>query len=259
LDYVRAGFAEPGAAPRDYRTPTPPTAVASVPASVTTADTGITFTVTYTDDKAMDADSVRAAAVHLVGGGKRVDRPATLASLVTQADGSILATYTAAAPTAVWRTSDKGTYSVVVDGTVRDADGFALADDRVARVSLAVQKVSPPPTVRKVKFRDKAPQSVTVQFSVDVSAALAAADLVMMAADGTVVDSTLMAVAWDAKRRSATWTFPGLAGGRLPAGSYRVGIRASAIADAAGRHLDGNKDGVGGDDYAPAKAYKSRG
>src|SRR5207249_5546 len=99
----------------------------------------------------------------------------------------------------------------------------------------------------------------TVQFSADVSASLTAADLILTAADGAAIDPAAMAVAWDPAHNAATWTFPSLPGGVLPAGPYHVAVRASAIVDAAGRHLDGNKDGLGGDDYVSAKTYKSRG
>src|SRR5206468_4225361 len=114
-----------------------------------------------TDTKADYADAARTADDYdtTVGGPGTTAAflAAALTSLATPSDGSVVATYTAAAPHAAWRTGDRGRYSVVVDGTVKDADGFPLADDQVARVNLSVQKVPPPPTVKKVKFRDKAP------------------------------------------------------------------------------------------------------
>ena len=95
-------------------------------------------------------------------------------------------------------------------------------------------------------------------FSADISTTLAAGDLVLTAADGTTIDPSLMAVTWDAGHNTATWTFPGLTGGALPAGIYRVSLKADLADPATGLHLDGNKDGLGGDDYVAAKAFHSR-
>ena len=61
------------------------------------------------------------------------------------------------------------------------------------------------------------------------------------------------------KTRTATWTFPGETDGALPAGTFRVTINAATITDAAGRHLDGNKDGGGGGDYVWKKTLRSKG
>jgi hypothetical protein len=96
-------------------------------------------------------------------------------------------------------------------------------------------------------------------FSTDVSATLTAANLVLTAQDGSTIDPSLSAVTWDAAHNTATWTFPGLAGGTLSAGTFRVSIKADVTDPATGLHLDGNKDGLGGDDFVSAKAYRSRG
>jgi hypothetical protein len=200
--YIREGFEEPGAPPRDWRAPTPPTAAVSLPESVTTADTSLTFTVTYTDDKAVDVES---------------------------------------------------------EDQVKDTEGFTLPVQRIGKANLDVIQVPPPPVVTKVKFRGKKPQSFTARFSADVSATIKAADLLVTAEDGTAIDPAALSMTYDPELHAATWTFPGLANGALPAGRYHITLRAAVIADAAGRALDGNKDGVGGDDFAWPKVLKSKG
>src|SRR3712207_8646992 len=54
-----------------------------------------------------------------------------------------------------------------------------------------------------------------------------------------------MTVTFDPASRTATWTFPGLEGGILPGGKYRVVLRAAAVADLLGQQLDGDRDGTG--------------
>jgi hypothetical protein len=255
---VRDGFAEPGQPARDWRAPTPPDSVATLPQSVTTADAGLTFSVSYTDDKAVDVASLSTAGVHLVG-PNGYDEPATLVSVTGSGPGPVVATYTVPAPHTVWRRADRGTYTVTIDpGTVKDTDGFAFAGGRVGKAKLDVLKAPEPPVVKKLKVRGPAIRSLSAVFSADVSTTLAAGDLVLTAADGTTIDPSLMAVTWDAGHNTAKWTFPGLTGGALPAGIYRVSLKADLADPATGLHLDGNKDGLGGDDYVAAKAFHTR-
>ena len=88
-------------------------------------------------------------------------------------------------------------------------------------------------------------------FSEDVSAAISADDLVLRSEDGSVaIDASLMSVSYDAARRAATWSFPGLPNGVLPPGRYRATVLSAGITDATGNALDGNRDGAAGGDYA---------
>jgi hypothetical protein len=101
-------------------------------------------------------------------------------------------------------------------------------------------------------------QKLMVQFSGDVSATLSEADLVLVRNTGETVNADDMDMTYDRKRNVATWTFNGLIGQTLPTGTYSMKIRSSGVANAAGIHLDGNRDGKAGDDFAPAKPLKSR-
>jgi hypothetical protein len=62
------------------------------------------------------------------------------------------------------------------------------------------------------------------------------------------IDPASIAVTFDAASNTATFTFPGLPGGVLPAGRYRVTLVAAGVT-AGGVALDGNGDGTPGDDY----------
>jgi hypothetical protein len=65
-----------------------------------------------------------------------------------------------------------------------------------------------------------------------------------------------MAMTYDPRHRVATWTFPGFPAQSLPAGEYQLTLRSSSISDATGLHLDGNKDGLGGDDFVLSKLLR---
>ena len=258
IQNVRDGFAETGQPARDWRAPTPPAAVATVPDTVTTADTSLTFTVAFTDDKAVDVSSITSGSVHLTG--RDASLPATLVSVAGSGPGPVVATYRVDAPHTVWRRTDRGSYSVTIDGgQVKDTDGFAVPAGRLAKVKLDVLQAPKPPTVKKLKFHGKSTRSITVQFSSNVSSTLTASALTLTAQDGSTIDPSLLSMTYDPKRNVATWTFPALPNAVLPAGPYRVTLSAATIADAGGRHLDGNRDGLGGDDFVSAKVYKSKG
>jgi len=60
----------------------------------------------------------------------------------------------------------------------------------------------------------------------------------------------VLSINYDLILNIATVQFPGYPAGRLPDGSYRLSVSAAGVADIEGRPLDGNGDGVGGDDFA---------
>jgi hypothetical protein len=64
-------------------------------------------------------------------------------------------------------------------------------------------------------------------------------------------------VTYDAESRSATWTFPALPGGALPEGKYGVSLRAADVLNAANLPIDGNRDGIAGDDFVWGKRLKA--
>ncbi len=261
IDYVRAGFQEPGAEPRNWLPPTPPSGIANVPTNVTTADTGLTFTVTYADDQELDVSTIGDGDVRFTG-PNGYSAPATLVSVSGSGAGPVVATYHVGAPHPAWRRSDHGRYHLVMmENQVKDTQGFAVPDDVIAGVDLNVQQVPPPPQVRKLKFRALRHKPVTLSITLtsDVSGSLSAADLVLSDDLGQTIEPAQMTVFYDVKSRTATWSFPGLANGVLPAGRWHVRLLAAGISDAAGRMLDGNKDALGGDDFVWSKVFKSKG
>lgn len=95
--------------------------------------------------------------------------------------------------------------------------------------------------------------SVVVQFSDDVSASLDSTDLQLWnLTTEEAVDPANMAVNYNASNQTATFTFPslGATGQSLPNGDYTATLDASSITGSAGQTLDGNADGIGGDDHS---------
>jgi hypothetical protein len=255
IDYVRAGFEEVGTAPRDWRAPTAPIAVGAPPAVPTAGDGVLTFTVTYGDDKTLDLSSLDGGDVRLVGRKGMVDVPASVVSVQGGGEGQpVLVTYAAAAPDGAWDRRDRGKYALVAqERQVLDTEGFFVAAGELAQFKLKVAKAPPPdrpPLVTKAAFSSKGTQLLTVWFNEDVAATISSDDLYLADEDGvTAIDPSLMAVSYDAARRAATWTFPGLPGGVLPAGRYRATILSGGITDTAGQALDGNRDRAPGGDF----------
>ena len=255
IEYVRAGFAEPGAAPRDWRAPTAPIALAVPPAPPTAGDALVTFTVTYGDDKSLDAATFDGGDVRLVGRKGRVDVAASVVSVQGGGDAQpVVVTYAAAAPDGSWDRRDKGKYTLVAqERQVYDTEGFFVAAGELARFKLKVApkpKAPPPdrpPTVVKSAFNVRGPQSLTVWFSEDVAGTIGVDDLVLSSEDGaTTIDPSQMSMTYDAARRAATWTFSA----PLAPGRYRATILSAGVTDAAGQPLDGNRDRAPGGDYA---------
>jgi hypothetical protein len=269
VNYFREGFQNTASAtPRNWKAPTPPTATGALPVSVRTDESSLTFTVTYQDDSQLDLSTLGAGDVTLaIPGGRKL--PATLLALVPIDARTAIATYQVASPTAVWRRQDHGTFKIVMgDGEVRDTDGFAVDAGAVGSGNVDAIVVPPPPTVKKVKFtrgKKDRPDSLSITFSGDLAGPPLAGDLQLAAITldelgGTVstpLDLSAASVTYDAAKRRLTWTFPQLLNGQLPAGQYQVQLKAARSLTAVdSKALDGNRDGLGGDDFVYSKLLK---
>jgi hypothetical protein len=90
-----------------------------------------------------------------------------------------------------------------------------------------------------------ATHKLTVQFSEDVSGSLGTADVQVqnLTNPGTV---TVSGYGWNGATNTATFTFTPL---QLPNANFRATLLASGITDPASNPLDGDGNGVGGDNY----------
>jgi hypothetical protein len=264
INYMRAGFERTDASPRDWRAPTPPIAAAVLPATVLDRDTALTFTVTYTDLKSINLSTIASGNVNVTGqGGLNV--PATLVGM--SSDGaSATATYSITAPDRYFRKGAPRKLTAVMNASqVTNSDGFAAVAGPIGTFKLRVLPRPKSPVVRSVKLL-KGGTGIAVRFSTDVSASLTPGAVTLQSESGQSVDPASLQLSWDAAHNTATWSLSPDAGGALPAGRWHLTLNAATIADAGGRHLDGNKDGLGGDDYvltkplvvSPAKVKKQK-
>lgn len=266
IAHVRAGYEVTNAEPRNWNPPTPPTAEAVVPSSVTTDETGMNITVTYRDDDALDASTIDADDVAVWRGERRL--AVTLASVTQEDARTVAAVYRVASPNAVWRSRDAGVFRITVaENQVRDTDGFAADAGVIWRGGVDVIQLPPPPVVKRLRFiagRKDQPDRVVAKLSTDLSALPSAGDLVLTtltdptSADGipATIDLSAAAVTYDAARREVTWTLPTTA--PLPAGRYSAVLRAGELQSTDLKPLDGNADGVGGDDYSRPNPFRIR-
>ena len=92
-----------------------------------------------------------------------------------------------------------------------------------------------PPSVISSSFQYAGPEQLQVQFSTNVGASITASDLALVnQTTGQTIDSANIAVSYNSSNNTATFTFPGFAGGLLPVGNYQATIAAVNVADANG-------------------------
>lgn len=93
------------------------------------------------------------------------------------------------------------------------------------------------------QFKSSAPQSLTYVFSSDVGSSIKASSLVLTnTSTNTVIPSSDIALSYNASTFTATFTFPGFAGGVLPGGNYVASIPAGSISNSAHHALAADDD-----------------
>jgi subtilisin family serine protease len=94
------------------------------------------------------------------------------------------------------------------------------------------------------------PMRLVFTFDRDVGATVSPDDLELTNdTTGEIISPSLAQFHYTSGNRTAIWTFPGFAHGILPDGNYTARLNASQIVSAGGGQLDGNGDGMGGDDF----------
>lgn len=94
------------------------------------------------------------------------------------------------------------------------------------------------------------PMRLVFTFDKDVGASISPDDLELKnETTGQIIAPSLTQVTYSPGNHVAVWTFPGFAHGMLPDGNYTARLKASQITISGGGQLDGNGDGLGGDDF----------
>ncbi|WP_428937404.1 hypothetical protein [Fontivita pretiosa] len=118
--------------------------------------------------------------------------------------------------------------------------GNVLYWDFVELEEAFVADTTPPAVVSGQFVFNGEPQSLRFVFSENVRASLSAADLLLTDnLTGTTVAPEKIALSYDAPTDTATFTFPGFAGGVLPSGYYTAAFAPGSVSDVAGNALGG--------------------
>src|SRR5687767_12936532 len=93
--------------------------------------------------------------------------------------------------------------------------------------------------------------TISVRFDANAGASINPADLRLWnQTTRQFIDTSAATTSYDGGTNTATWTFPSQSGrAMLPDGNYRATLASMTVYDAAGNPLDGDRDGVGGDEY----------
>jgi hypothetical protein len=93
-------------------------------------------------------------------------------------------------------------------------------------------------------------QRLVFTFDQDVASSISTDDIeVRNETTGQIIPTASLHLDYTAANHTAVWTFPGLNQTLLPDGNYTARLKASQITLADGGMLDGNGDGLGGDDF----------
>ncbi len=120
---------------------------------------------------------------------------------------------------------------------------------------------SPPQvaTVKRNHGEDQFATLDTLSFIFDMNVSVAVTDLTFVnnESDGTPVNLTGVTMTYDAGTATALWDFTAVSG--METGVYTVTLHADNIRETAGLLLDGNGDGMGGDNYVYTLLVARRG
>jgi ELWxxDGT repeat protein len=137
---------------------------------------------------------------------------------------------------------DPGTYAlrqVVPAGWLAtgaaDPRGATVAAAPIDGINFGSTDVAPPTIQGGVPAPERPDSALRFTFSEDVGASLSPADLRIVAVPGgAALDPSKFAVSFDPATLTATFTFPGYPGGRLPDGNYRATLLAGGVTDPTG-------------------------
>jgi hypothetical protein len=140
------------------------------------------------------------------------------------------------------------TYDSETLHTTEAATFLAIAGEGLLTAAFSLS----PPTI--IAFEQNGPsgvsntlESLSYTFDNDVVVTIDDLTLRNISTGGAAVDLTGIGFNYDSATRQATWDFTSVSA--IGGSSYEVTLAAASIVDLTGNPLDGNADGVGGDDY----------
>lgn len=150
---------------------TPPTASADGFTAPALGDSSITFTVTYSDDTAVNSNTITSNSVSITLPDGNVVYPTLLS--VTSPGASITATYSFTPADGSFTVSDNGQYTLnLVAGGFADSSGNLAAAATLSTFTLDLQQTPPPPsdttppTAQIISASQPSADTTTMQFTV---------------------------------------------------------------------------------------------
>lgn len=228
----------------------PPTASLSAAPVTAPGGNSYRFTVNYSDDVAVDAESININNVGVTGQNGTTTLTVTQVELSPDADGpGIAATYTVLAPGGEWDATDNGTYTVTIRNTqVRDTAGRDLSESfPTFQVAIAPPDNQPPVVTSASAPNVTAPggtsHEVAVIYSDDVAidvASIDATDIVVSGPRGNLgVNGVQVNQAGDGSPRTVIYTVTPPDGSWDPSdnGDYTITVLGGAVRDTGGNAI----------------------
>jgi lysophospholipase L1-like esterase len=250
-------FLKPGRLGRGFLVNVPNESPTATFGSGNVTTSNYTFTVTYSDDTAVNAASLDSNDIRVTGPGG-FDQLAQLVSVSPAGNGTPLtATYQITAPNGVWTVANDGTYSItMVSNQVSDTFGAPVAPTTIRNFAIEAGKI--PPSARLTGGGDIANSGAsTYDFTVTYSdneavsvATLGNGDVRVTGPNGFSQLATLVTVDSNSNGtpRIATYriTAPGGTWDGPDAGTYTVAIEPNQVTDLLGNITPGSNIGTFG-------------
>jgi uncharacterized protein YkwD len=243
-DNVKRDFVPSAPAPDT----TAPTAVAAATDVVASGGTSKTFTVTYSDDVAIDVSTIDSSDVRVTG-PNAFSQTATLISVNSNSDGTPrTGTYSITAPGGTWDLGDNGTYTITMRANqVKDSSANAVASGALATFAVSIPDVTAPTaalSVSNIAVGGATTKTFTVTYSDDVAiniSSLDSADIQVTGPNAFSQMATFVSadVNSNGTPRVATYRIdaPGGSWDVGDNGTYTITLEASQVADTSGNSV----------------------
>ncbi|MEM6602325.1 MAG: carbohydrate-binding domain-containing protein, partial [Verrucomicrobiota bacterium] len=247
-DFVKGGFNFNYIELRPAGTTPPPVDTTAPTAGLSATDLTVasgnpyTFTVTYSDDVAVDASTVDVTDVQVTDGN---GNPVTVSSVSYDAPTGV-ATYSVSAPGGDWETSDNGTYTITQQANAVSDTSGNFADSGELGSFVVNIPTNPPvdttaPTASlsatDLTLASGNPYTFTVTYGDDVAVDASTVDVTdVQVTDGNGNPVTVNSVSYDAPTGVATYsvTPPGGDWETSDNGTYTITQPANAVSDTSG-------------------------
>jgi len=240
-----------------------PEADASAPNISTFGTRNQTITVTYTDDLAINRNSLGSNDIEVLLPNGRVERPTFVSADISANRTPIVATYRLNAPGGGYRSLDNGTYTIRMrSGAVQDVNGTSVPSGDIGSFRIGVDDQAPMATASAPDIASaRNSQTITVTYSDDFAidaSDIGSSDIEVIMPNGGVRRPTFISKSSNVDTRTITAKYrlnPSSSFyGSLDNGTYQIRMRSNQVSDTTGNQAPVEIIGsfrIGIDDVAP--------